>query len=160
MAGKKGSMAEFGVKLVLVFFISLLAFSVGTFVGKGFSDSEYRRAALEGETHSGRSTASDETAESSDELTQEEIASLTDEFIESEKKKLQGEPGAEGDHPQADEHDDVADEGAPGVEEHPKEAGHDGPSDDHRRGAEEHRQRGEKNNEPWRILLAQPMRFC
>lgn len=45
------------VKVVLVFFISLLSFSVGTFVGKQVSDSDHRRAELEGD-HGGREVAS------------------------------------------------------------------------------------------------------
>jgi hypothetical protein len=36
------------IKLILVFFLSLLAFSVGTFVGKQFSDSQSRIEELEG----------------------------------------------------------------------------------------------------------------
>ena len=108
----KGSKTEFVVKLVLVFFISLLAFSVGTFVGKSVSDSDYRRAALEGELNPNRSTAShgeDGKAEGS-ELSHEEVASLTEEFIEGEKEKMEVE--ATGDHPAATDqniHEDEAD---------------------------------------------------
>lgn len=85
----QGSKTEFIVKLVLVFFISLLSFSVGTFVGKQVSDSDYRRASLEGELNIHRGTASEEPPAASDQLSEEEIASLTEEFIESEKKKME-----------------------------------------------------------------------
>ena len=47
-AAKGNSKADTLVKVVLVFFISLLSFSVGTFVGKQVSDSHHRRMALEG----------------------------------------------------------------------------------------------------------------
>lgn len=93
MAGaQQGSKTEFAVKLVLVFFISLLSFSVGTFVGKQVSDSERRQAELKGE-QGGRDVASvdgghDSHAKEDESLSEEEIASLTNEFIESEKRKI------------------------------------------------------------------------
>lgn len=42
-----GSRTDTLIKLVLVFFLSLLSFSVGTFVGKQFSDSQHKIADLE-----------------------------------------------------------------------------------------------------------------
>lgn len=42
-----GAKTDTMVKLILVFFVSLLSFSVGTFVGKQFSDSQHKLAALE-----------------------------------------------------------------------------------------------------------------
>lgn len=42
-----GSKTDVAVKLALVFFISLLSFSVGTFVGKKYSDNQHQLAALE-----------------------------------------------------------------------------------------------------------------
>ncbi|MBK7844822.1 MAG: hypothetical protein IPJ71_14245 [Bdellovibrionales bacterium] len=47
LSQRGGSKADTVVKLVLIFFISLLSFSVGTFVGKQVSDSDYKRASLE-----------------------------------------------------------------------------------------------------------------
>lgn len=96
MAEKKtgGSKMETFLKLTLVFFISLLSFSVGTFVGKQVSDSDYRRASLEGELNIHRGTASEggtEEASNGNALSEEEIASLTEEFIESEKNKMENE---------------------------------------------------------------------
>jgi cell division septation protein DedD len=121
MANNKGSKTEFLVKLVLVFFISLLSFSVGTFVGKQVSDSDYRRAALEGEMGAHRDTASveeDEGHEGKKEnaLSEEEIASLTDEFIESEKKKIDGE---------AEEHGEAGKHGEEAVGDHPAAGDHE-----------------------------------
>jgi cell division protein FtsN len=90
--GKSGSTskADTAVKLVLIFFISLLSFSVGTYVGKQVSDSDSRRAALEvdneGAHHetaaAGHGTADAATAPIAD----EEVSSLTEEFLAKERK--------------------------------------------------------------------------
>ncbi|MBX3022590.1 MAG: SPOR domain-containing protein [Bdellovibrionales bacterium] len=88
MSSEKGSSkADTLVKVVLVFFISLLSFSVGTFVGKQVSDSDHRRMALEGEYKGERSIAStDEHAEGhGDKITEKEVESLTEEFVNKEK---------------------------------------------------------------------------
>lgn len=81
------------VKVVLVFFISLLSFSVGTFVGKQVSDSDHRRASLEGDAHNERSVAStDGHAEESHEPeahSEEAVEDLASEFLhESEAPKV------------------------------------------------------------------------
>ena len=91
-----GSKMDMLVKLVLIFFISLLSFSVGTFVGKQFSDSQHKLASLEGEMSNDRDTASispEATQVKPEEaLTDEDIAHLTEEFVKSEKKgEIQGE---------------------------------------------------------------------
>lgn len=92
------------VKLVLVFLISLLSFSIGTYVGKKYSDNQHKLAALEpghGEEHGGREVASagghgeehGATAEAGGEghgatasaagesMSDEEIAKLAEEFV-------------------------------------------------------------------------------
>lgn len=85
-----GVKADTVVKLVLIFFISLLSFSVGTFVGKQVSDSDYRRAALEEDY---KKPVEATTAESSDkQITDEDVAQLTDEFVKAEKEKI-ADPG-------------------------------------------------------------------
>ena len=53
-----GSKTDVVVKLVLVFFISLLSFSIGTFVGKKYSDNQHQLAALEPATKAQREVAS------------------------------------------------------------------------------------------------------
>lgn len=89
MSAEKGSSkADTLVKVVLVFFISLLSFSVGTYVGKQVSDSDHRRMALEGEFKGDRSVASvdehgDEHAD--EKITEQEVESLTEEFVNKEK---------------------------------------------------------------------------
>tara|TARA_B110001454_G_scaffold219136_1_gene250296 strand:+ start:30201 stop:31043 length:843 start_codon:yes stop_codon:yes gene_type:complete len=42
-----GAKSDVAVKLVLVFFISLLSFSIGTYIGKKYSDNQYKLAQLE-----------------------------------------------------------------------------------------------------------------
>ncbi|NJL25899.1 MAG: hypothetical protein HC902_12520 [Calothrix sp. SM1_5_4] len=89
-AEKSGSKADTLVKVVLVFFISLLSFSVGTFVGKQVSDSDHRKMALEGEYKAERGVASVDTHEggdSADKVTEKEVESLTEEFVNREKNR-------------------------------------------------------------------------
>lgn len=89
------------VKLVLFFFVTLLSFSVGTYVGKQVSDAEYRKTALESEPGSNSRNPSsveeehhEEKAEAkadahgehasneekSESLTQKELDQLAEEF--------------------------------------------------------------------------------
>ncbi len=91
-ANQGGKTTDTLVKVVLVFFISLLSFSVGTFVGKQVSDSDHRRLALEGEGKAGRNVASAEThghnesaeSEGGEKISEKELASLTEEFVNEE----------------------------------------------------------------------------
>lgn len=83
------------VKLVLVFFISLLSFSIGTFVGKKYSDNQHKLSALEPAQsgHGAREVASahaetpgesanpHETAKTGESMSDEEIAKLAEEFV-------------------------------------------------------------------------------
>lgn len=78
------------VKLVLVFFISLLSFSIGTFVGKKYSDNQHQLAALEPQKASEKAersiaSAHDEGAsQKPGAMTDEEIAKLAEEFVADE----------------------------------------------------------------------------
>lgn len=83
----QGSKTDTAVKLVLIFFISLLSFSVGTFVGKQVSDADHRRASLEIEADdSERGVASIEGHEPDPAaISDEEVASLTKEFMDAER---------------------------------------------------------------------------
>lgn len=83
--------ADTAVKLVLIFFISLLSFSAWNDVGKQVSDSDSRRAALEADYSGGDEQASThDLAEPFDEATapisDEEVSSLTEEFVQSERE--------------------------------------------------------------------------
>lgn len=79
------------IKLALVFIISLLSFSVGTFVGKQFSDQQHKTAMLEG-ADSSRSVASipANSLEVAPEnaLTDADIASISEEFATAEKDEI------------------------------------------------------------------------
>jgi septal ring-binding cell division protein DamX len=96
-----GTKTDTIVKLILVFFISLLSFSVGTFVGKQFSDSQHRLASLENEYNKdsgqSRTTASipgdSMEVEPSAILSNEDVAKLAEEFVQ-EKKGGTDEPPA------------------------------------------------------------------
>lgn len=99
---KSSSKMDVVVKLVLVFFIALLSFSVGTFVGKKFSDNQHMLAQLEPssaqdefiaeesltEDSAKREVASVpkefEGTEPSEKLSDEEIAKLAAEFVTAE----------------------------------------------------------------------------
>lgn len=85
MATKNGVV----VKLVLVFFVSLLSFSIGTFVGKKYSDNQHKLAALEpgrGEYDATRDIASAHEPEvsSGSAVTDDEIARIAEEFAEDD----------------------------------------------------------------------------
>lgn len=88
-----GSKTDAMIKLVLILFVSLLSFSVGTYVGKQVSDSDHRRAQIEGDySHGEKEAAHDEkdthdTAGHTDKLTDEDIASLEEEFVSKDKEK-------------------------------------------------------------------------
>lgn len=86
---KGSSRTDTLVKLILVFFISLLSFSVGTFVGKQFSDSQHRLAALEGEYNKGVEESRDvasipENGDSKPQeiLSHDDVAKLAEEFVQ------------------------------------------------------------------------------
>lgn len=89
---KGGSRTDTLIKLVLIFFISLLSFSVGTFVGKQFSDSQHKMASLESEydSHGDRETASipeHSTEVKPDQaLTEKDIQEIAEEFTKSDSK--------------------------------------------------------------------------
>ena len=89
MNQKGGSKTDMIVKLALVFFISLFAFSVGTFVGKSVSEAERRNAALNEEESNVRDLASIDPkaldVEPENALTDKEVAQLTKEFISEEE---------------------------------------------------------------------------
>lgn len=119
------------VKLVLIFFISLLSFSIGTFVGKKFSDNQYRISTLEngqghetetaehaapasghGEERETASVSEHATAAAPGQaFTDEQIAKMAEEFVTDDKKSA-----GENKHdaaPHGDDHAKVAEHGTP-----------------------------------------------
>lgn len=91
-----GSRTDTLLKLTLMFFVILLSFSAGTFLGKQFSDSQHKLNALENNQeesttaeHEERETASvppnSLEVKPEDALTDEDIAKLSEEFSNKEK---------------------------------------------------------------------------
>lgn len=88
------------VKLVLVFFISLLSFSIGTFVGKKYSDNQHRLASLEPSSSASREVASADASHGNPGVSDEDIAKLAEEFaMEEDTISEQMNTVAKGDHP-------------------------------------------------------------
>lgn len=90
-APKTGTIIKVTQTLVLLLFVSLLAFSAGAFIGKRVSDSEHRRAQLEGDYQGIASHESEDIPKAAekkeeDKLSADEIASLTDEFVTKERQ--------------------------------------------------------------------------
>lgn len=96
----KSSKFDIFIKLSLIFFISLLSFAVGTWVGKRYTEQQHKLAQLEPKKGHGeeghRSTASAEEGEhhaaSADEhitseksISDEEIAKLAEQFVTNEE---------------------------------------------------------------------------
>jgi cell division protein FtsN len=83
MSTQAGGKTDTIVKVVLVFFISLLSFSVGTFIGKQVSDNDHRHVALESDAKDGRDIAS--TEEDGNKISSKDVENLSDEFVAQEK---------------------------------------------------------------------------
>lgn len=85
-----GTKTDAGVKLAIVFFISLLSFSIGTFVGKKYSDNQHTLASLEPSKSAGHverevaSTSAPTVEPKTGVMTDEEIAKLAEEFVTDE----------------------------------------------------------------------------
>jgi cell division protein FtsN len=103
-----GSKTDVIVKLVLVFFVCLLSFSIGTFVGKKFSDNQHKIAkyeprAQEQTADRGMASVNPEETEvkPTEALTDDEVAKLAEEFVTDEKgeeKKEEAHPVLAEDH--------------------------------------------------------------
>ncbi|MBX2994389.1 MAG: SPOR domain-containing protein [Bdellovibrionaceae bacterium] len=130
MAGdKNATKTDAVVKLVLVFFVCLLSFSIGTFVGKKFSDSQHKIAKFEPETQEREvASVSPEAGEvkPGEALTDDEVAKLAEEFIAEDKNGVPtlGGHGEDEHKPTTDKHDELVKEANAGGhgEEHPAPA--------------------------------------
>jgi cell division protein FtsN len=88
-----GAKSDVAVKLVLVFFISLLSFSIGTYIGKKYSDNQHKLAQLEPSsgTDEKRAIASEghgdhHAAPAKDQMiSDDEIKNLADEKLKKEE---------------------------------------------------------------------------
>lgn len=86
-----GAKSDVIVKLVLVFFISMLSFAIGTFVGKKYSDNQHKLAVLEPkkEIKEERSVASvDGHEKKSETLSDDEIKKLAEEFVADDSEEV------------------------------------------------------------------------
>lgn len=131
------------VKLVLVFFISLLSFSIGTFVGKKYSDNQHKLASLEPQSATQREVASEkghgpEAAPGSEHkdgaLTDEDIKKLAEEFVADDTEEVAQNPNGGGESQSKDSHTaptaEVKNETAKATDsaKKPEPAGHAAPS--------------------------------
>jgi cell division septation protein DedD len=85
-----GSKADAAVKLVLISFVVLLSFSVGTFVGKQVSDANHRRADLEIDYSGSTSRTVASEPEAVGPISDAEIAALREEFEKTEAQPADG----------------------------------------------------------------------
>jgi DedD protein len=89
------SKSDVVIKLALVFFISLLSFAIGTFVGKKYSDNQHKIAQLEPQAKKADHTIATlvgPEGEKETTVSDDEIAQLAKEFADdetSEKKEVQ-----------------------------------------------------------------------
>ncbi len=104
---QRGSKTDAMVKLILVFVMFLLSFTVGTYVGKKFSDSQHKIAQLEPNSADGKesrdisSIPSEETKlKSKNSLSDEEIKKLAEEFVTENEETPEPDP-----HSKKDTHD-------------------------------------------------------
>lgn len=80
------------IKLALVFFISLLSFSIGTFVGKKYSDNQHRLASLEPQKSNPHEAATttefasghEGEKEKTGKMSDEEVAKIAEEFAQDD----------------------------------------------------------------------------
>lgn len=81
------------LKMLLIAFISLLAFSSGVFFGKKLSDSDQQLKALESDFNSSHAakTAENEESPSESELNPDEVNALSEKLVSSEKSEMNGE---------------------------------------------------------------------
>jgi cell division septation protein DedD len=90
MAENKASKSDALVKAVLVFFISLLSFSIGTFVGKKFSDNQNKTAKLSGSHEDGIDkevslSHSIDSEPKSEAVSDEQVVKAAEEFVSDDE---------------------------------------------------------------------------
>jgi cell division septation protein DedD len=88
MAELKTSNTDTIVKIILVFFISLLSFSIGTFVGKKFSDNQHKLSTMEPTKNedNNASVGSTDHATAEESLSDDQVSALANEFVDDESK--------------------------------------------------------------------------
>lgn len=144
------------VKLVLVFFISLLSFSIGTFVGKKYSDNQHKLAALEPAHGTKREIASEHGDEhgKAGAMSDDDIAKIAEEFADDETVATTNEHG-EAKHGEENAHGEAATHG----ETAKHDDGHGEKKDEHvaktdTHGKVEEAHHGEEPSQPAKNLMA------
>ena len=94
------------LKLSLFFFVSLFAFTIGTYVGKRMTENERRRLAYDKEYEQLRQNAGMD-ANGEEQISDADIEKLSDEFVKAEANKMGNEessqPVAAKEEPKAEE---------------------------------------------------------
>ncbi|GEM_PF-1730057 len=86
------------LKMMLIAFVSLLAFSSGVWFGKSLSDSDHKLKALESDFSSASHTAQMDSKREEgqeDPLAEEEVASISEKFVTDQRDELNGENKSE-----------------------------------------------------------------
>lgn len=92
-----GPKSDVVVKVVFMFFVTLLSFSVGTFVGKKYSDNQYQLAALEPQSkvvETQQASVNEEPKTEPGTMTDADIAELAEEFMTEESTEVLPVPAA------------------------------------------------------------------
>ena len=121
------------LKMLLIAFVSLLAFSTGVYFGKAMVEQDYQYKALESDFKHAATTAENESAKSpEDAINEEEVAKLSDTYLNKEKDQLEAvaQKAAHGEEAKAGEKRNVASEheehaAATAHEEHAAPAAHE-----------------------------------
>jgi len=113
------------LKMLLIAFVSLLAFSSGVYFGKQMSDSDHQLKALESDFNTSSAVASNEEGAKAGEeqMGDEEVAALSEKYVNAEKgaeKDVQkaGEKPEEAKREVASTHEEGAEHAAPAKAEH------------------------------------------
>lgn len=105
------------LKMLLIAFISLLAFSSGVYFGKQMSDNDYQLKALESDFSSQSKVAEHGEQTPEEAINDEEVAALSEKYVNAEKDEVRGVASTHGEE-HGDEH------AAPAAAGHGDEAGH------------------------------------
>lgn len=119
------------LKMLLIAFISLLAFSSGLYLGKQMSDNDYQLKALESDfSHSSQKVAEDSHHEAAGEeaIVDEEVAALSDKYINAQKDELDAAKKAASETAHHNEGDSKHESRKVASEEHAKADSHAAPA--------------------------------
>ena len=133
MNEKGKSALDIILKMLLITFVSLLAFSSGVYLGKQMSDSDYQLKALESDFAKGK--VAKKVEHNDDALVDEEVNTLSEKAVSEEKEKLHDEAP---DREVASEHGHGAKDGHAAKDEHGAKEEHAAAHEDHDQHAAAH----------------------